>query len=181
MPSFDPLARTLGSASHATTLLGRPQCLTRPYGPTPLTPTEPRCLVDLAVKRARRREETKELDVVVDCRSRIVWVCAQLFAEALHELVDNALRASRPSEPVRVDVSDTADGDVLWQVHDTGHGMSEPTLGELGRVRYAERRAESGMGVALAWEIVDAHGGLLRFESTLGVGTTASIWLPWRG
>lgn len=77
-----------------------------------------------------------------------------------------------------VDVRDTSEGDVLWQIQDAGEGMPEEILAALGQARPAISDGRSGLGVAFAWAVVEKHGGLLRFESAPGVGTTASIWLP---
>jgi signal transduction histidine kinase len=127
--------------------------------------------------RFRTAARSKPVYVVIQCSCDRVWVKPHAFSQALYELLDNAVRATQVGYPVIVDASNTAEGNVLWQVRDSGTGMSERTLAELGQTSPG---VGAGVGVALTWYIVDCHGGLLHFESTQGVGTTASIWLPGR-
>jgi signal transduction histidine kinase len=75
-------------------------------------------------------------------------------------------------------VRDVGEGDVVWQVQDTGGGKSERGLAELGHPPHTAEPEGPGRGVALAQAVVEAHGGVLRFESARGVGTTATIWVP---
>ena len=72
---------------------------------------------------------------------------------------------------MEIEVRRTPEGDVLWQIHDHGEGMSVHGLRALGQ-------PTSGLGVMFAWAVVEHHGGLLHFESAPGGGTTATIWLP---
>lgn len=130
--------------------------------------------------RVRDRADAKDVDVVLHCTCSRVWVQPHSFSEALYELFDNAVQATRKRHPVVVDVRDTVEGDVLWQIQDAGEGMSERVLAELAQPPHTVLQGGSILGVALAWAVVEKHGGSLRFESAPGVGTTASIWLPRR-
>jgi signal transduction histidine kinase len=131
-------------------------------------------LAQRARERVRAAADDKHVDVVIYSTCSPLWVQRQAFEEALYELLDNAVRATRRRHPVLVDVRNSSDGDVLWQIQDTGEGMSEDALARLGR----PPRSVAESGVDRAWAVIEKHGGMLRFESALGVGTTASIWLP---
>jgi len=148
------------------------------WGATEFVAVEARELARQVRERVRVRAAEKNCHVFVDCTYGWVWVQPPAFSEALYELLDNAVRATRTCHPVIVDVCDTTEGDVLWQVQDTGDGMSDRTLAELGQSPHARWADGSGNGVAFARAVVERHGGVLRFESARGVGTTASIWLP---
>ena len=138
----------------------------------------PQELVGQVCGRVRDFADTKDVDIVLDCICRQAYVHPQTFSEALYELLDNAVRATRRHHPVMVDVRNTSEGDVLWQIQDTGEGIPEKILAELGQPLPAISEVGPGLGVAFAWAVVEKHGGLLRFESAPGVGTTATIWLP---
>ena len=128
--------------------------------------------------RVRERASAKDVDVIVHCTCGGVKVHPDAFLVALHEVVVNAVQAARRGHPVVLDVrAHELERDVVWQVHDSGVGMSADVLTALGQSR-ASTWGRAGIGVALAGAIVARHGGSLRFESALGVGTTASIWLP---
>jgi histidine kinase/DNA gyrase B/HSP90-like ATPase len=148
------------------------------WGATEFVAVEARELARQVRERLRVRAAEKNSHVFVDCTCGRVWVQPQAFSEALYELLDNAVRATRKCHPVIVDACDTAEGDVLWQVQDAGDGMSDRTLAELGQSPQATWAEGSGNGVAFARAVIERHGGLLRFETASGVGTTASIWLP---
>ena len=171
-------------SARSKTLMGHPDADTVLRGTTlggsgTFARVEPRDLIRGIVTRVRPHAEAKDVDVVVYCTSGPVWVEPRAFSDALFEVLDNAVRATRRGYPVFVHVRDTADGDVLWQIQDEGEGMTERDLARLG---HAPDAAEGRrLGVARAWALVEAHGGMLHFESAPRVGTTASIWLPARG
>jgi len=148
------------------------------WGATAFVSVDARDLARNVRERVRVQAVAKSSYIFVDCTCGRVWVQPAAFSEALYELLDNAVRVTRGCYPVIIDVRDTAEGDVLWQVQDAGEGMSDRALAELGQSPHATWAEGSARGVAFAWAVIERHGGLLRFESTRGVGTTASIWLP---
>jgi signal transduction histidine kinase len=74
---------------------------------------------------------------------------------------------------------------VVVRVEDTGEGIPAEHLAHLGerfyRVDNARQRSQggSGLGLAICQSIVQAHGGKLKLESTVGKGTTVTVKL-WR-
>lgn len=163
------------ACAHAKTLLGHAK-LSREVGEHPeLFVAMPAQDLAYAVREhVRDHAETKHLALDLHCECDCVWVEPRTFSRALYELVENAVEASRRGAHVTIDAHEMSEGDALWQVHDIGRGMSEHGLAALG----ARTKMGFGRGVALAWAIIEKHGGLLRFESAPGVGTTATIWLP---
>lgn len=82
------------------------------------------------------------------------------------------VRLSRSSDLVEVAVMDTGEGippEHLARVFDRFHQV------DLAGTR---RHGGTGIGLALAREIVELHGGMVAAESTLGQGTTISVTLP---
>ncbi len=67
-------------------------------------------------------------------------------------------------------------------VRDHGIGMSSNDLARVfERFFRADRSCNlpgTGLGMALAKEVVSAHGGQIELESELGLGTTVMLWLP---
>jgi PAS domain S-box-containing protein len=170
-------------SARAKTLPGRSKTVARLREPelggvTALVSVGPRELIQRVLDRLWVRAEAKDIDLVVHCTCGPVWVQPEAFEEVIYELLDNAVRATPRGYPVIVDVRDTREGDVVWQIQDTGEGMAERGLAQLGRPPAAGRPGGAGHGVARAWALIEGHGGSLRFESAPGVGTTASVWLP---
>ena len=66
---------------------------------------------------------------------------------------------------------------------DQGRGIPEEELGKITEAFYmvdkSRSRAEggAGLGLALCREIAELHGGVLRFESQLGLGTKVTVEL----
>jgi len=121
--------------------------------------------------------------VVVDVPETLplVDVDPALLERAVANVVDNALRHSGRSNPVRIEAAEVADR-VDLRVVDRGCGIP---LSERGRVFQPFQRlgdtandAGVGLGLAVARGFVDAVGGELTVEDTPGGGATMVIGLP---
>jgi signal transduction histidine kinase len=100
--------------------------------------------------------------------------------QALGNLVGNAMKFTPAGGAVRVVAERTSDV-LRIAVGDNGPGMDETQLAHVfdrfWQSRPGDRRG-AGLGLAIAQGIVRAHGGRIRMESELGVGTTAWVELP---
>ena len=111
-----------------------------------------------------------------------VWVDGELIEVALRQLIDNALKYSRPGSPVTV-AADASDGRVIVSVADRGPGIPES---EQTRIFEKFYRAEgsrhqipgAGLGLAIAREIIRAHSGDIWVESKPGEGAVFRFSLP---
>jgi two-component system sensor histidine kinase AtoS len=64
-------------------------------------------------------------------------------------------------------------------IHDNGKGISSEGLPKIFDPFFTMgKRGGTGLGLAICRNIIEAHGGSIRAESQVGVGTTMSIWLP---
>ncbi len=99
---------------------------------------------------------------------------------ALLILLDNAFKYTT-SGSVTVRAGRQGDGVVL-QVIDTGPGIAPEDLPRVFdrffRADPARSRGGSGLGLAIASWVAGLHGGRLTAESTVGEGSTFSLWLP---
>lgn len=94
-------------------------------------------------------------------------------------VVDNAVKYSSDHGLIRVEAADMGDK-VQVVVSDNGIGISPEDLTKVKTkfFRASNSHPGSGIGLALADEIVRLHGGRLDIDSELGVGTTVTITLP---
>jgi two-component system sensor histidine kinase KdpD len=111
----------------------------------------------------------------------LIDVDAELFVVALKQLADNAAKYSPPGTPVRIAAEASADS--VWiRVHNQGPGLSESDRSLVFErfYRSSENREipGTGIGLAIARDIVMAHGGFMDVESGPGMGTEFSIRLP---
>jgi len=101
--------------------------------------------------------------------------------QAMGNLLANAARYCRAGDEVTVVVRSEADQAVLVVV-DSGPGIPADELphvfDRLWRGSAAKQVAGSGIGLAVAREIVVAHGGTIEAVSPEGAGTTVTIRLP---
>jgi signal transduction histidine kinase len=139
---------------------------------TAYAPQATACQIALAVSAA-----PEVPDVVVD---------PERMAQVLGNLVTNALRHTPAGG--RIDLSAQAQGTrVALVVADTGEGMPADVLPHVfdrfyrGDPARSQQNGESGLGLAIAKSIVEAHGGTIAATSTLGRGTTFTITLPLAG
>ncbi|HML20514.1 MAG TPA: HAMP domain-containing sensor histidine kinase [Aggregatilinea sp.] len=104
-----------------------------------------------------------------------------LLLLALHNVVNNAMKFSRPGDRVQIS-GYTAGGVVLIEVRDTGPGIPEADLAhvweELYRGHNAQGIAGSGIGLSLVQSIVARHQGRVTLQSTPGQGTAVTLQLP---
>ena len=105
------------------------------------------------------------------------------LSQVFVNLIDNALRHTPQNGRVKIEL-DARDSDAVIRVRDNGEGIpyrDVPHIFERFYVVDRSRRRESGgagLGLAIVKGIVDAHGGAISAESTLGRGTTFTIRLP---
>ena len=100
--------------------------------------------------------------------------------QCLSNLVANALKFTPEGGSIRVRAQQASDG-VLISVSDTGIGISPQALPHVfDRYWHSAQKGREGhgLGLSIAWGIVEAHGGTLRAESEVGKGSTFSILLP---
>ncbi len=61
---------------------------------------------------------------------------------------------------------------------DSGEGMTKETLQKLGNPLFTTKAKGMGFGIPICKRIVEAHGGKLLIDSTLGQGTTVTVKIP---
>jgi two-component system OmpR family sensor kinase len=109
--------------------------------------------------------------------------------QVMNNLIDNALRYTPPGGTVRVTCRDLQPGTLQVAVSDTGPGIPPEDLPHLFERFYRSRNSREspgsrrghGLGLAIAREIVRAHGGEIWATSELGRGTTFVFTLPIAG
>lgn len=101
--------------------------------------------------------------------------------QVLANLVDNAVKYTRPGGSVEVSARGTGDSIVI-QVRDDGVGIVPSDLPRIFDRLYRgdSSRSERGLGLGLSYvrAIVHAHGGSVSVESAVNQGTTVRVLLP---
>jgi signal transduction histidine kinase len=149
--------------------------------------TEEIDLLSFVTNVVREREEAIESkDVALDLRgdkgAGVVQADKRQLGRAIGNLLDNAITATPKGGRILVALSRHKKG-ARVVVSDNGPGM-KPS--ELARALDGTRVStdgkpdgrRTGLGLPLARQLIEAHGGRLELQSEAGVGTTATIWLP---
>jgi two-component system sensor histidine kinase KdpD len=124
-----------------------------------------------------------QMEIPLEGRSVDVSVCEDvpaipvddgLIQLALKQLIDNAIKYSPADTPLRIRA--TANGDAIFiRLSNEGNGIPEDERSKIFERFYRGQKSRnlvtgSGMGLAIAREIIRAHGGDLRLESHNGSG-----------
>ncbi len=101
------------------------------------------------------------------------------LSQAVGQLLDNAIRYGREGGTVLLHASGDRQN-VRLVVSDDGPGMDAraQALAFDGFARSQSGEAAQGLGLPLAKQLVESHGGRLSLESRVGEGTTVAIFLP---
>lgn len=143
-----------------------------------IDPNELKGFVDNFVS-SRTIREKKTFSVQVMAGMKPFWGDENRIKQVLINLVDNAFKFTEPGDQIRVEFSQTEAADLII-VHDTGIGIDPADLEKVTEKFYKGKHAmaSSGIGLSIAQEIVQLHGGSLTIESQLDEYTRMIIKLP---
>jgi two-component system sensor histidine kinase KdpD len=138
-------------------------------------------LISAALRQVKPFTEGREITVSVAEDLPPLWVDAGLIEMVISHLLDNALKYSPADSPISVE-SRLSEGRVIICVSDRGPGITEEEQARIFDKFYRgtqERNLKgSGMGLAIAQEIIHAHGEEIWVVSTVGTGSQFCFSLP---
>jgi len=139
-------------------------------------------LICSVLEEMRSASEGRSLTVKAAERLPVVAVDPDLLKLALRQLLDNALKYSPPASPVEVSV-ETTQHDLVISVSDRGPGIpphEQPRIFEkFYRLKTDRNRIPgTGVGLAIAREIVEAHQGSMTVAGRPGGGSVFALALP---
>ncbi|MCC2958470.1 ATP-binding protein [Massilia sp. IC2-477] len=105
------------------------------------------------------------------------WIDAAQMEQALLNLLKNAHESGSSPDAVELQVRRVQDA-IRIDVLDRGTGMSEAVLTNALVPFYSTKRSGTGLGLALAREIAEAHGGRILLSNRDGGGLAVTLILP---
>lgn len=138
-----------------------------------------------ALIEARARHLAENAGRLADISLRLTdgraAIGADLLTKLVDELIDNALKFSKPGTPVRIS-SELRQDKIIFTVTDRGCGMSAEDIASIGAYLQFQRRDReqqgSGLGLAIAGRIAELHNGALSVESQPNTGTQVKATVP---
>ena len=137
--------------------------------------------MELFDQQARPRQITIVCET--DPQIREVFADRERLCQVLSNLMGNAVKFTPDRGRVVLRARRRA-GEIQISIEDTGPGILAENLPYIfDRFWQADRKSRSGTGLGLpiAKSIVEAHGGRIWVESTLGHGSTFHFTLPFPG
>lgn len=132
---------------------------------------------------AEAESRNMELQVQIDDKLDYCYADPKRLKQIILNLVNNAFRYT--PEGGKITVTATKQGnDFLFSVQDTAWELRRKNLDKIFDRFYRTDRSRdresggSGLGLAITKALVEAHGGWIKVDSTLDVGTTFTIMLP---
>lgn len=125
------------------------------------------------------RQQGIELSYTVPAKESTVLGDPDRLKQVFINIIDNAVKYSQKGGLVLIDQTEE-EGCVRIAVKDTGVGIPAQDLDHVKEKFFKSNKTVrgSGIGLAVADEIIKQHQGLLFVESTEGAGTTVTIVLP---
>jgi two-component system sensor histidine kinase BaeS len=148
---------------------------------------DPKALLERAALAHMMQAENQGVTLRVEANDDLpsISVDTDRIAQVLNNLVSNALRHTTQGEVVLLAAHKEKQSEI--KVRDTGIGIAPEDLpfvfdrfyrADKARQRANDDDASSGLGLAIAKAIVEAHGGTLSVESKVGEGATFTILIP---
>jgi signal transduction histidine kinase len=100
-----------------------------------------------------------------------------LVKQAVLNIVINGVQAMPEGGTMRLDLRREADNAVL-SIRDQGHGIPEEVRDKVFNLYFTTKKGGSGIGLAMAYRVVQLHHGSLEFDSVAGEGTTFYLRFP---
>ncbi|HIK29302.1 MAG: ATP-binding protein [Oscillatoriaceae bacterium SKW80] len=134
-------------------------------------------------QKATQKGVKLELDLRVEPERDRFRADLRRVKQILYNLLNNAVKFTPAGGKVilRVWVDNNS---AFFQVEDTGIGIPEHQLPLLFQkfqqldASYHRQYGGTGLGLALTKQLVELHGGSIEVESTMGAGSTFTVWLP---
>lgn len=107
------------------------------------------------------------------------------FPNLINNLVDNSVKYSKENVPPEIKISTAANGkNMTIRLEDNGIGMTKETVKRIFEKFYRAHTGNVhnvkgfGLGLSYVKTMVDAHGGSIKVDSTLGKGSIFVLELP---
>jgi two-component system NtrC family sensor kinase len=151
-------------------------------------------VIEDTVRFVERPASLQQIDIKTHLNLQLphVWCDADLIKQVIMNLLVNAQQAIEgkgsitvstcASEAAKTAINSSPDAGpaVDISVTDTGCGIAQANLGRIFDPFFTSKEVGkgTGLGLSVSYGIVQAHGGRISVQSTVGEGTTFHVFLP---
>ncbi|MUG94164.1 GAF domain-containing protein [Scytonema sp. UIC 10036] len=134
-------------------------------------------------EKATLKRVNLKLDLQINAECDRFTADARRIQQILWNLLTNAVKFTPEGGNVTLRLW-VEDENAVFQVEDTGIGIPEDQLSLLFEkfhqldTPYRRRYGGTGLGLALTKQLVELHRGRIEVESTVGVGSIFTVWIP---
>ena len=136
--------------------------------------------------RGMAKQRDVRLVNAFDGNSLFVRADIDKLSKIVNNIVSNAVKYSHIGGTVTVDVSRNRSNGAFIRVHDEGVGIAADNLSKIfdpftrfhNNTEFTETREGTGLGLAVARNLAQVHGGDIHVESVEGEGSVFTVMLP---
>ena len=133
------------------------------------------------IRRYQWRLQEKEIEVSYKLSPIRMKVDVELISNVWDNLITNAIKYNAHGGNIWMSLS-KSEASITIIVKDSGIGMSKKDMTQIFdrfyRVDSSRKSGGTGLGLSIVKQVIDLHGGEIKVDSEVGVGTTFTIILP---
>ncbi|MCF8474294.1 MAG: nitrate- and nitrite sensing domain-containing protein [Emcibacter sp.] len=145
-----------------------------------------RKILEHSIAYTTKKYDAKEISLINRFPEADLWFRAdkKKIEQVFMHLLSNAFKFTPKKGKITLDTSFSVHSGLIISFKDTGIGMNEKEIKESFKIfnqketGYARTHDGIGLGLPIANSLVEQHGGKIEIESTLGSGTTVTLYFP---
>jgi signal transduction histidine kinase len=132
----------------------------------------------LVLVREPAEQQNVVLEEDIDSGLPLMQADRQRLQEALWNLIQNSLQAMPGGGKLRWSAKLQNGNEIRIEITDTGEGIPKESLSKIFDYYFTTKEKGMGLGLPLAYKIIEGHGGTIQVRSQVGRGTTFEVILP---
>lgn len=143
--------------------------------------TDLNLLIAETIEFVGKEAQSKGILIVDETRhvNGVIWSDPYKIRQILFNLLNNAIQASGPDQPITISIA-KKDSAMVLSIADTGEGIPKENLKKIFEPFFTTKApgVGTGLGLYVTRGIVEQLGGTITLESRVGAGTCFDITLP---